>query len=274
MEDRILTEQDFWNEELLRKHLQTKWLAGTIYYAKKMDSTNIQAKQHGEEGAEHGLLVVTGKQTAGKGRRGRRWNSPEGNCYFSILLRPKISPGNVSMLTLIAAMGVAKAVKEIAGLDTAIKWPNDVVANGKKLCGILTESSTNSEGVKYLVVGIGINVNQAEFAEEIKGTASSIYLETGKQINRIRLIAAFLNAFEEYVSLFLETSDMTLLKAEYNDLLINKDREVRIIEEDRERILTAKGIDRFGGLVVEDENGRRETVISGEVSVRGLYGYV
>jgi BirA family biotin operon repressor/biotin-[acetyl-CoA-carboxylase] ligase len=202
------------------------------------------------------------------------WVSPAGNCYFSVLLRPEILADRASMITLVSAMALAKAIKETAGLDTLIKWPNDVVADGKKLCGILTESSTDLEYINYVVVGIGVNCNQMEFPEEIRETASSIRLETGEKINRCQLLGGFLTHFESYYETFLETEDLSKLQQEYNELLVNRNRTVKIIEKDRERIMTAMGIDENGALLVKDDEGNEEAIISGEVSVRGVYGYV
>ena len=271
---KLLSEPDVINEIRLREYLHTHWLASTIVYEKEMDSTNIQAKKLGENDAADGTLVVTEQQTAGRGRRGKSWVSPTGNCYFSVLLRPEIPADRASMITLLAAMGLAKAIKKVSHLNTMIKWPNDVVANGKKLCGILTESSTDLEYINYAVVGIGINTNQTEFPDEIRETASSIRLETGEKINRAELMGTFLDEFEKYYETFLKTEDLTSLSKEYNFLLINRGKEVKIIERDRERVLNAIGIDDRGGLIVEDSQGNQETIISGEVSVRGLYGYV
>lgn len=261
-------------KDKFNKYLHTKWLGKEVIYEKEMDSTNTQAKKLGEEGAEEGLLLVTDIQTAGKGRRGRSWISPEGNCYVSILLRPEIDASKVSVITLIAALSVAKAVRGTAGLETWIKWPNDVITGGKKLCGILTEGSVSAEALKYMVVGIGINANQKEFEEGIESMATSIYLETEETVNRSRLIAELLNAFEEYYEIFLKTQDLTLLQDEYNSMLINRGKEVKIIEQDSESIFTAVGIDQDGGLIVKNEAGKTSTIIAGEVSVRGLYGYV
>lgn len=271
---KLLAEPDVIDEMRIREYLHTKWLGSTILYEPEMDSTNIQAKRLGEHDAVNGTVVVTECQTAGRGRRGKTWVSPAGNCYFSILLRPEVLVDRASIITLVSAMALAKAIKQVAALDTMIKWPNDVIANGKKLCGILTESSTDLEYINYAVVGIGINANQTDFPEEIKDMASSIRLETGKEVNRAELLGTFLNVFETYYETFLETEDLTKLSEEYNRLLVNRGREVKIIEKETERILTAVGIDDKGGLIVEDCNGQRETIISGEVSVRGLYGYV
>lgn len=271
---KLLAEPDVIDEMRIREYLHTKWLAKEILYEKEMDSTNTQAKRLGEHDAINGTVVVTERQTAGKGRRGKTWISPEGNCYFSILLRPEVLVDRASIITLVSAMAMAKAIKQVTLLDSMIKWPNDVIANGKKLCGILTESSTDLEYINYVVVGIGVNTNQTDFPEEIKHIASSICLETGKKVNRAELLGTFLDNFESYYETFLETEDLTRLAEEYNQLLVNRGREVKIIEKDQERILTAIGIDHKGGLVVEDDEGKRETIISGEVSVRGLYGYV
>lgn len=272
---RLLSEPDRIFESDIRKYLKTKWLGNTIIYEDTMDSTNTQAKKLGENDAVNGTVVVTQCQTMGKGRRGRTWVSPKDvNVYFTILLRPKILANRASMITLISAMAVAYAVKEVSGLDTQIKWPNDVIANGHKLCGILTESSTDLEYINYVVVGVGLNCNQTEFPAEISDIASSIYLETENKVNRCALLGSFLNHFERLYEIFLQTEDLSNLSDEYNQMLVNCGREVRIIEQDKERVLTAVGIDAGGALLVKDASGKEEAIISGEVSVRGLYGYV
>jgi BirA family biotin operon repressor/biotin-[acetyl-CoA-carboxylase] ligase len=271
---KLIAEPDVISETGIREYLHTKWMGKEILCKPEMDSTNTQAKRMGEHDAVNGTLVVTECQTAGRGRRGRVWVSPAGNCYFSVLLRPEILADRASMITLVSAMALAKAIKEAAGLDTLIKWPNDVVAAGKKLCGILTESSTDLEYINYVVVGIGVNCNQMEFPEEIRETASSIRLETGEKINRCQLLGSFLTHFESYYETFLKTEDLSKLQQEYNELLVNRNRTVKIIEKDKERIMTATGIDENGALLVKDDEGNEEAIISGEVSVRGVYGYV
>lgn len=271
---RLISEPDIINENRIREYLHTKWLAKNIIYTPVIDSTNTRAKQLGEEGAEHGTLVVTECQTAGKGRRGRTWESPAGNVYFTFLLRPDVLVSRASMITLVSALALAKAIKEVTKLEAQIKWPNDVVANGKKLCGILTESSTDLEYINYVVVGIGVNMNQTQFPEELSDKASSLLLELGHSVNRSEILGEFLNQFEKYYDIFIQTEDMSRLIEEYNSLLVNCGREVKIIEKEKERVLKAIGIDENGGLIVENQDGTRESIISGEVSVRGLYGYV
>ena len=271
---KLIGTPDVLDEKHIREHLHTSWLAQDIVYLPETDSSNIQVKLLGENGATNGTVVVTDKQTAGRGRRGRSWISPSGNCYFSMLLYPDVRVDRASMITLIAAMAVAKAVRETENVETMIKWPNDVVVNGKKICGILTESSTDLEYIQYVVVGIGINCNQKEFDEEIRSMATSISLETGEEVNRPELLAKFFECFEEYYDIFMETEDLSRLSDTYNELLINRGREVKIIERNDERVMKALGINDMGGLVVENDAGERESIISGEVSVRGLYGYV
>ena len=256
------------------EYLHTQWLAHNIVYDEKMDSTNTQAKRLGEEDAENGTVVIAEQQTAGKGRRGKTWVSPLGNCYFTVLLRPDVHADRASMITLISALALAQAVEKVMDLETMIKWPNDVIANGKKLCGILTESSSDLEYINYVVVGIGVNCNQTEFPEEIREIASSICLETGRTVDRTRLLAEFFNCFEVCYETFLETEDLQGLVEDYNARLINRGKEVKIVEKEQETVLKAIGVDQHGGLIVEDAEGKRRSIISGEVSVRGLYGYV
>ncbi|MBO5088084.1 MAG: biotin--[acetyl-CoA-carboxylase] ligase [Lachnospiraceae bacterium] len=257
----------------LNQYLKTSWLGKNIIYEEIMESTNKYAKKLGEENVTNGTVVVTKKQTAGRGRRGRNWISPEGNCYFSLLLKPSIQTEHASRLTLVSALALAEAIKNVAGLETQIKWPNDVVVDGKKLCGILTESSIDVDGLKYVVIGIGINVNQKKFDPEIDSMATSISLQLGQDVECAHMIAEFLNCFEMYFSIFIQTEDLSMLLSQYNALLVNKNREVRIVDQS-ERVGVAIGINDVGELLVRNNAGVVESVNAGEVSVRGLYGYV
>ena len=138
-----------------------------------------------EEGAPEGILVVAESQNSGKGRRGRVWKSPAGSgIWMSFLLKPQIRPEYASRLTLVAAMAVSAGIEEVTGLTSQIKWPNDLVLSGKKICGILTEMSTDLDTIRYIIVGIGINVNTSSFPEEIRETATSLYLESGRKWKR------------------------------------------------------------------------------------------
>ena len=246
-----------------------------VEYHETIDSTNTRAKLLAEEGAAWGTLVVSDCQEAGRGRRGRAWVSPSGkNVFMSLILRPDIHPASASMLTLVVALAVYDGIKKAAGLETGIKWPNDIVSNGKKVCGILTEMSAEPEGIHYVVAGIGINVNMEEFPEEVSQTATSLFLETGKTVRRSRLIAAIMEAFEQYYEEFMSQGDLSGLISVYNNHMANMGKEVRVLESAGEYTGKALGINEKGELLVEVPGGEVRHVISGEVSVRGIYGYV
>ncbi len=246
-----------------------------VEYHETIDSTNVRAKRLAEEGAAAGTLVVSDCQEAGRGRRGRTWVSPSGkNVFMSLILRPEILPSSASMVTLVAALAVCDGIEKATGLSSFIKWPNDIVSNGKKLCGILTEMSAELEGIHYVVVGIGINANMEEFPEDVKKTATSLFLETGEKVRRSRLIAAVMEAFEEYYEEFISQGDLSGLIGVYNKHMVNAGGEIRILDPAGEYTGRALGINEKGELLVEMESGEVKHVISGEVSVRGIYGYV
>ena len=273
-------------EQLIQQHLKTKVFGRKILYQEEMDSTNTEAKRQALE-ENHGLLIIAEEQTLGRGRRGRSWNSPKGTgIWMSLLLQPKeisiqsektvLSAKKASMLTLVTALSVAEAISEETGLEAFIKWPNDIVINNRKVCGILTEMSADNDGIHYVVIGIGINVNTREFPEEIREIATSLWLEQKKAgIDRASLVAAILGKLELYFEQFLEAEDLSFLLEEYNKKLVNFGKEVKVLGCDgqEENSGTAKGINKEGALLVETEEGLLE-VRSGEVSVRGLYGYV
>ena len=266
---------DVLSEAELLSCLKTEWAGGRTVYFDATDSTNIQARRLAEAHAPHGTLVVSDRQDGGKGRRGRSWASPSGvGIWMSLILRPEIAPSSASMLTLAAALAVREGIREETGLSPLIKWPNDLVLNGKKICGILTEMSTELMEIQYVITGIGINVNQREFPPEIRDTATSLSLEAGRSFRRSSLIAAILKAFEKDYEAFLKTGDLSLLLEEYNACLVNRGKEVCILDPSGEYRAVAEGIDENGSLLVTLPDGTRREIISGEVSVRGIYGYV
>lgn len=253
---------------------KTKWVGTEICYFDVTDSTNTQAKSLGEGDAPNGTLVVAGKQESGRGRRGRSFESPAGTGIFmTLLLRPEIEPQNASMLTLVSALAVAKGIEHMVDLPVQIKWPNDIVINGKKVCGILTEMSAQMDYVNYIVIGIGINVGNEEFPEEIKDVATSIYLESGKHVNRAMLIEKIWEEFEDYYELYEKTQDLSSLVKEYDNYLVNWGQKVRVLDSKEPYEGKAMGITDRGELIVDTWEARR-LVSAGEVSVRGVYGYV
>lgn len=246
-----------------------------IIYFDQLDSTNIKAKELAKSGAPHGTVVVAEMQTAGKGRRGRSWESPAGtNIYMSVLLYPKMNPSKAPMLTLVMAYSVAKVLRRQGFTETGIKWPNDLVISGKKLCGILTEMELSGREIGHVVIGVGINANIVEFPEELQKTATSLRMESGQEVDRKRLIEEISKEFELDYETFVKMDDLSFLQEEYNQMLVNCGREVRVLEPGNEYTAVALGINDGGELLVGKADGSEEAVFAGEVSVRGIYGYV
>lgn len=270
---RIASCPDVVTEAEIRSLLPENSLFSHIYYYEEIGSTNDEARLLAEQGAAHGTLVVARNQTNGKGRRGRHWNSSaDDGIWMSFVLRPDLEPVQAAMLTLVCAMAVSDGLLK-HGVDNAIKWPNDIVIDGKKVCGILTEMSTQMEWINYVVAGIGINVHQACFPNDIEQSATSLAIKTNRRFHRAALIADVLTAFEHYYRLFIEKGDLSEIKTEYNARLINLNQCVKVIGFHKTEEGISRGIDTEGALLVEID-GRLTRVLSGEVSVRGVYGYV
>lgn len=243
-----------------------------------IDSTNGEAFRLAEnEGASLApFLVLAKKQTAGRGRAGRRWQSEEEGLYFSIYLRPSVAIDKASMLTLVMAVAVAKALQKYAlpNLQTlGIKWPNDLVLNSKKIVGILTELRTDDRGYG-VVIGVGVNTNQMTFPEELQDKATSLKKEIGIPILGEVLLKYIEEIFLQEYTTFEKERNLTFLKETYEALLINMDKAVRVLDPKGEYQGVAKGIDEVGQLLVETQDKEVQKVYAGEVSVRGLYGYV
>lgn len=271
---RLVTVPDTLSENELKSIRRTEWIGEEIFYFPVIDSTNTKAKQLAEEGYPAGTLVVAEQQDAGRGRRGRNWESPRGSGIFmTLMLKPDIRPDNASMLTLVAALAVAAAIRKCTGRPAGIKWPNDIVMNGKKVCGILTEMSAQIDYVNHVVVGIGINVHNESFPEELSDMATSLYLETGEHQNRAKLIEEVWEQFERYYEVFLQTEDLSGLVKEYEAHLVNMHQIVKVLDPKEPFEGKAMGITARGELMVDTWESRR-LVSAGEVSVRGVYGYV
>ena len=287
------------SKEHITEQLHTQWVARNIIYQDETASTNDDAKKLGEDGAVTGTLVVADRQTKGRGSRGRSWDTPGGNnIAMSLLIRPTAPAERISMLTLIMGLSVAEGIEDAllsasdeniskstlvdmprqiiseAKFFPQIKWPNDVVISGKKICGILTELHMNPDNtINNVVIGVGINVNMLDFPGEIKSIAGSILSETGIRIDRSLVVATCMKRFEENYKLYCETYDLSLLKEQYEYRLINRRKIVRVLDPKGEFEAIAHGINNFGALIVSDEEGEEYEINAGEVSVRGLYSY-
>ncbi len=259
-----------------KEELESRMAPGqTVYYFPEVGSTNEVAKQLAGEGAADNSLVVAEVQKTGKGRRGRGWESPAGTGIFMTLIRkPDIHPAKASMMTLVMALAVVAGIRKVTGLEAQIKWPNDVLLNGKKVCGILTEMSAETEAIHYVVIGAGINVNTVGFLAEIADRATSVYQVRGESTSRAALIVAITEAFDGYYQKFLEREDLSLLQEEYQQRLINLEKEVAVEEPEGTFTGVAIGINENGELLVRGADGKVKNIFAGEVSVRGVYGYV
>lgn len=271
----IVSAPDVMDAAELKSIWKPKWVGCEILYFDSIDSTNTKAQELAEKGYPSGTLVVADKQIAGKGRRGRNWESPSGcGIFMTLMLKPDINPNNASMLTLVSALAVSKALADITGKDAKIKWPNDIVIDGRKVCGILTEMSAQFDYINNIVIGIGINVNNSSFPEEISATASSLrLLSGGKKYRRAEIIEKIMEYFEKYYSIFLETEDLSALVNEYDAMLVNMKKQVKVLDPKEPFEGKAMGITKTGELIVDTWESRK-LVSSGEVSVRGIYGYV
>lgn len=266
---------DILTESELKSRIHTKWAGRELYFLEETESTNIDAKRLMEDGCPHGTLVVADMQRAGRGRRGRDWQSSAGSSvYMTIGLRPDFEPSKASMLTLVMALAVSKAVEKVTGLTAGIKWPNDVVVNGKKICGILTELTMEMDYIRSVVIGVGINTNIESFDSPLSETATSLLIELHKSVSRGEVIEKTMEAFEGCYETFMKSEDLSGLLEEYEERLVNRNKKVCVLDPKGEYEGTALGITASGELLVQKETGVIEEVYAGEVSVRGYYGYV
>ncbi|MBR4529594.1 MAG: biotin--[Lachnospiraceae bacterium] len=268
------------HKETIEGQLTTVWAARPlVYHPVTHGSTNDLAGTLARQGAVHGTLVVTGEQQSGRGRMGRAWLCPPGaNIAMSLILRPEIPMERIPLLTLIAGLSVAEAIAALlpaVAPQVRIKWPNDIVIAGRKVCGILTESVTMPEGEPACcIIGIGINILQREFPGEIAATAGSVLSQTGITISRSATVAAFCGRFEKNYDEFAQTADLAPFLPAYETRLAGTGSTVRVIEPGEAYEGTALGIDRDGCLLVRKQDGETVRVIAGDVSVRGLCGYI
>lgn len=244
-----------------------------IFWYQTVDSTNILAKKMAADGAPHGTVVIADHQSAGRGRLGRSFDSPAGSgIYMSVILRPAQRPDQLMHLTCAVAVAMCSAVEAACGFRPGIKWINDLVAGGKKLAGILTELALDPKTglVDYAIVGIGINCGQKpeDFPPALSAIACSVRMITGQSVDLARLAAAMIQALEA-----MDLSQKEAILARYRADCVTLGAEVAVIRGEQRRTGQAIGLDSDGGLIVRYDGGTEETVNSGEVSIRGLYGY-
>lgn len=264
-------------KEQIMQHLREScpWQDSLLYF-ESIDSTNTRAKELALQGAPHGTVLIAEHQTSGRGRLGRNFHSPAGSgIYMSVLLRPDCAPAELMHLTCAAAVALCDAVEASVGIRPGIKWTNDLVLGNRKIAGILTELGFSSSGtVDYAIIGVGTNCTQAvsDFPEEIRSMAGSLSSVTGKAVDRSLVAAAIMDA--------LYRMDRTLLTAKgqimavYRRDCITLGREISLVRGEEIRHGIALDVDDEGALLVRFSDGCQETVNSGEVSIRGMYGYL
>ncbi len=263
---------DIVTPQAIQENLSTEFIGKNIVYCHSVSSTNTYLKDLAEKGSDDGTVVIAEEQLQGKGRRGRSWQLEQGKAIaMSILLKPDFSPQYAPKLTLLMGMAVNKTLRQLCGVNSFIKWPNDVIANGKKLCGILTEMVTEAEYIKYVICGVGINVSNESFPEEIKNMATSVLIETGKACPRREIIQSVLFNFENYYKTYVKTKNLKPLLEEYKKMCINIGKSIKAIYDDKAVYGVGKTINEQGELIMEDSDGKEWILRAGEVSVRGVY---
>lgn len=251
--------------------LTTRTLGRAVsHYEHTLTSTNLVLKDMAKQGAPHGSLCLCECQTAGRGRLDRQWSSPEGQgVWLSVLLRPALKPEDAPLITFACALAMAKAVREVTGLGARIKWPNDLVLNGRKLCGILLEMGFDAQGM-YVVAGTGLNVRRGAYPPDLAERAVSIE-ECADLPDRGAIIAAYLKALEDAVSA-LEQDGFAGIAADFRRECITLGSPVHVLGAESFTGV-AEDIDATGALLVRTD-GELRRVLAGDVSVRGVMGYV
>ncbi len=251
--------------EAIRIKLTTETLGRSVVFREETASTNLDAKALGRQGAPHGTLALCVRQTAGRGRRGRSWLSGEGAVCMTLLLRPPFPLQLAPRYVVACALGVCRALRAF-GAGARIKWPNDILADGRKLCGILLEADASG----FVVAGIGVNVNQRYFPADIADAAGSLWAATGQAHDPNEVIARILNECEPPFALCGSEAGYAALLESYKALSLTIGSRVRVFAPDEEYDAKAVGLDSLGMLVVRRDDGETRVVSAGDVSIRGV----
>lgn len=267
---RIIRTPDTLDPAAIQPLLKTTRLGQVMEYAASCSSTQIIAHQLAQQGTPDGTVVLTEEQTAGRGRMARKWHSADRKgIWMSVILRPDVVPQKAPQFTLVTAVAVVRAIEEVTGLKPDIKWPNDILIDGKKCTGILTELQSDADGIQALIIGIGLNVNQelVDFDEEVKAIATSLKMESGQPINRQALVRSVLYHLEKYSNLYIEQGFGILkLMWEAHSSTIGKPVRARMAKETLEGI--AEGITDDGVLQLRTPDGKLHGIYSADIEMR------
>ncbi len=254
------------SKENLQQCLDTTLIGRKLFFFESIDSTNACAKTLAQAGTPDGTVVVTEFQTHGRGRHGRPWTaSPGENLLFSVVLRPSISRASAGLLTFFAAVSVARGIEQVCEKPIECKWPNDLLFNGRKTCGILLENSLDNGNVDYAVVGVGINVNQSEFDGDLGRRATSLALELDRQVDRTRLFSSIMTSMESAYR-DVRNAEFSALLDEWNARCTMFGRQVTVAQNEGRITGKAVGLNTDGGLILETPAGIR-TIYAGDISL-------
>ena len=240
-----------------------------IFYFRDTDSTNVRAEDSANEGAPEGAIVVAETQSLGRGRRGRSWFSPPGDgIYVSIILRPRLSPNEAPKLTLMASVAAAETLLSLTPTSVNIKWPNDILIGGRKVAGILTEISADMDRIHYVIVGLGVNVNipAESFPPEIRDSATSIFMETGRGYSRIRILQSYLESFEAHYETF-NTEGFEPVMNRWRQLTDVMGKRITVDLINRTYTGVVLDVDDDGFLILQDNKGALMKIVSGDVTL-------
>ena len=265
----LVSRPDLLLPQEVQRGLSTTYIGKEIYYFPELKSTNIIAKEkalHRAEGINEGTLIIAERQSAGKGRLGRKWFSPLGGIWLSVILYPQLPPFYIPRITLMTVVAAVKAIKMCTQIELQIKWPNDILINEKKVCGILTEMSAELDIINWVVVGIGINANidLRDFPEDIQENTISLKEASGKEISRVKLAQTFLQEFEKYYDK-LKRKEFSSILREWKLYSHTLGRKIRV--DMGERIITGEAVDinEEGALILKKEDGELIKIISGTI---------
>jgi BirA family biotin operon repressor/biotin-[acetyl-CoA-carboxylase] ligase len=249
--------------------LRTDLIGKEIHHYREIGSTQEAARGLAAEGAKEGTVVIAEIQTRGKGRRGRKWYSPVGGVYMSVILRPQISPARAPLLTLLAGVVVAKALRRLYNLKAELKWPNDVMVKDRKICGILTEMTAETEAINYCIVGIGVNANVelAHFPPEFRASTTSLKEELGARVSRVELVRDLLGEIERLYAVFKERGPAPILE-EWKILTNTLGTQVQVIGQTEVVEGRAVDVDQDGALIIRLADGSLKRIIAGDLSLR------
>jgi BirA family transcriptional regulator, biotin operon repressor / biotin---[acetyl-CoA-carboxylase] ligase len=264
---RITTMPDILRQADIKPGLKTKVMGKTIHLLSEVVSTNTLAMAMAASGTPEGTAVIAETQTGGKGRLGRKWLSPKGNLYLSVVLRPNVPMHKAPLITLMGAIAVASAIRTTCGLAAGIKWPNDILVSGKKVSGLLTEMSAEQDRIRHIVLGIGVDVNMdmKELPPEVRSLTTTLAVESGTTINRTTLLQQLLRELEGWYHKFLK-NDADMLE-EWKQLNLTIGNRVTVSGAGEFLEGLAQGVDSEGRLIVNLDNGTVRTIAAGDVTI-------